>query len=151
LIAYGTTIQGFFLKGLLDGYEFRSYDSRMQARVANVVEASIDTVVIIDIEQMSVAAPEEGGLGNYKDWPHAYHGQLIDVVTSGNPRALLFDIIFDRENTFQYELVRALAASGRLLDKNLKAVTEQYLISNDPQRFVNSTRQSGKVYHALVF
>ena len=69
-----------FIKELLDGYEFRSYDSRMRANVDNVEEASIDSVGIIDIEQNSIE-----GLGNYNDWPHAYHGQLIDVVSSGNP------------------------------------------------------------------
>ena len=135
-----------FIKELLDGYEFRSYDSRMRARVDGVEEASIDSVVIIDIEQNSIE-----GLGNYNDWPHAYHGQLIDVVTSGNPKALLFDIIFDPENTFNYDLVNALTSENVPQEEYLSQATEQYLVSNDPSRFILSTYESQKVYHALVF
>ena len=135
-----------FVKDLLDGYEFGSYDSRMRARVENVEESSIDSVVIIDIEQNSIE-----GLGNYNDWPHAYHGQLIDVVTSGNPKALLFDIIFDPENTFNYDLVNALTSENAPQEEYLSQATDQYLVSNDPSRFVLSTIESQKVYHALVF
>ena len=97
LIGWGT-YEIPVLKSLLDGYEFLSYDGRMRSRTENVEQMSIDDVVVIDIDNNSVAPPEEGGLGNYYDWPHAYHGQLIKTVTSGNPSALLFDIIFDREN-----------------------------------------------------
>ena len=94
------------VSNFLNKYEYLSYDSRMKFKVSTVEEASIDTVVIIDIEQNSIE-----GLGNYFDWPHAYHGQLIDVVSSGNPKALLFDIIFDQENTFKYDLVQALSSN----------------------------------------
>ncbi len=140
-----------FLKQLLDGYEFLSYDARMKAKVSGVEEASIEDVVIVDIEQMSVSPPEEGGLGNYYDWPHAYHGQLIDVVSSGNPAALLFDIIFDPENTFNYELVNALTSDGLPNSESLFSATRQFLTSNNPTRFIESTFESQKAYHALVF
>ena len=130
----------------LDKYEYLSYDSRMKFKVSTVEEASIDTVVIIDIEQNSIE-----GLGNYFDWPHAYHGQLIDVVSSGNPKALLFDIIFDPENTYNYDLVNALTSESAPQEENLSFATQQFLVSNDPMRFVQSTYESNKVYHALVF
>ncbi len=48
-----------FLKSLLDGYEFLSYDGRMRARTAGVEQMSIDDVVIIDIDNTSVAPPED--------------------------------------------------------------------------------------------
>ena len=101
-----------FIKNLLDGYEFLSYDSRMRARTAGVEQMSIDDVVIIDIDNTSVAPVEEGGLGRYHNWPHAYHGQLINTVSSGNPAALIFDIIFDKENRFKYDLVNALSSNN---------------------------------------
>ena len=118
----------------------------MRSRVDDVEESSIDSVVIIDIEQNSIE-----GLGNYNDWPHAYHGQLIDVVTSGNPKALLFDIIFDPENTFNYDLVNALKNENEPQEEYLSQATEQYLVSNDPSRFVLSTYESQNVYPAIVF
>ena len=146
VIAIGTNLDGFFLATVLDGYEFRSYDSRLKARVAGSEEASIDDIVIVDIDLSSVE-----GLGNYKDWPHAYHGQLIDVITSGNPKAILFDMIFDAENSFDFELVNALVTENPPQTDNLAATSEQFLLSHDPQRFVQSTAASGRTYHALVF
>ena len=135
-----------FLKTMLDGYEYRSYDSRMKAKVAGVEEASIEDVVIIDIDQISIDA-----LGSFRDWPHAYHGQLIDVVTSGNPKALLFDVIFDPEDSYNFELVSALLNNIPPENEDLYEATEQYLISHDPERFISSTAQSDRVYHGLVF
>ena len=81
IVGWGT-YQISFINDLLDGYEFQSYDARMRSRVVGVEEASIDDVVVIDIEQESVRPVEEGGLGRYFNWPQAYHGQLTDVVTS---------------------------------------------------------------------
>ena len=68
LIGWGT-YEIYFLKSVLDGYEFLSYDGRMRSRTEDVEQMSIDDVVIIDIDNNSVAPPEEGGLGNYYDWP----------------------------------------------------------------------------------
>ena len=102
LIGWGT-YEIPFLKSLLDGYEFLSYDGRMRSRTSNVEQMSIDDVVIIDIDNTSVSPPEEGGLGHYFDWPQAYHGRLINTVSSGNPAALLFDIIFDKEQMLSFE------------------------------------------------
>ncbi len=81
LVGWGSN-QITFIDALLDGYEFQSYDARMRSKVAGVEEASIEDVVIIDIEQESVKPVEDGGLGRYFNWPQAYHGKLIDVVTN---------------------------------------------------------------------
>ncbi|HIN03160.1 MAG TPA: adenylate/guanylate cyclase domain-containing protein [Candidatus Marinimicrobia bacterium] len=151
LVSYGTNVERFFFTDLLNGYEFQSYDARMRASVSESEEASIDTVVIIDIEQQSTLPVDSGGLGRYYNWPQAYHGQLIDVVTSGEPAAMLFDIIFDPENTFDFDLVNALNSDNSPNDEYLADVTNQFLVSNDPTRFVYSTYASQKAYHALVF
>ena len=66
---------------LLNKYEFTLYDSRMKAK-ANLPEASIDDVIIIDIDAMSTSPKGNGGLGRFYNWPQAYHGKLIDVVTN---------------------------------------------------------------------
>ena len=140
-----------FIKNLLDGYEFLSYDSRMRTRIAGVEQMSIDDVVIIDIDNTSVAPTEEGGLGHYFDWPQAYHGRLINTVSSGNPAALIFDIIFDKENSFNYDLVNALSNENAPTNDALAEVTGQFLQSNNPSLFVKATYNSQKAYHALVF
>ena len=53
IVGWGTYQVGF-VDDLLDGYEFQSYDARMRGKVVGVEEASIDDVIIIDIEQESV-------------------------------------------------------------------------------------------------
>ena len=140
-----------FLDSLLKGYEFISYDSRMRARTAGVEQMSIEDVVIIDIDNTSVGPVEEGGLGRYHNWPHAYHGELINTVSSGNPKALLFDVIFDQENTYKYDLVRALSSTSSNTSNDLNEATNQFLYSNDPEKFVTATTNSSQTYHAIVF
>ena len=83
-VHHATRISGFVLTDLINGYEYKSYDSRMKSRASFSEEASIDDVVIIDIEQNSVES-----LGNYHEWPHAYHGQLTDMVNT-QPLPLIF-------------------------------------------------------------
>ena len=141
-----TRISGFVLTDLIDGYEYKSYDTRMKSRASFSEEASIDDVVIIDIEQNSVES-----LGNYHEWPHAFHGQLTDVVSSGNPKALIFDIIFDEKGADNYYLVDALASNQTEPSPELQQVTDQYLANYDPTQFVRSTSKSTVAHHALVF
>ena len=144
-IHVSTRSDGGFISDLVQGYENRSYDSRMKARASFSEEGSIDDVIIIDIDLSSVEA-----MGNYYDWPHSYHGQLIDVVSSGNPEALIFDIIFDPKVTDNYDLVNALSQNQKTVDPDLKEYTEQFLVAQNPYRLVESTSKSNKVHHTLV-
>ena len=146
LIHVGTRIPGAMFNDLFDSYEYKSYDARMKSKASFSDEASIDEVVIIDIEQNSIES-----LGNYHEWPHAYHGQLTDIVSSGNPKAIIFDIIFDQKGADNYYLVEALASNQSESSPELQQVTDQYLIGHDPSRFVWSTSQSTVTHHALVF
>ena len=145
-VHFATRISGFVLTDLIDGYEYKSYDTRMKSRASFSEEASIDDVVIIDIEQNSVES-----LGNYHEWPHAYHGQLTDVVSSGNPKALIFDIIFDEKGAGNYYLVDALASNQIEPSPELQQVANQYLANYDPTQFIRSTSKSTVAHHALVF
>ena len=218
------------LKSLLDGYEYLSYDARMKYKVADVeLGSTIEDIVIIDIGNASIASTESDGLGRFKDWPQAYHGQLIDVVTNSvklawtpdtvssaidyyhmyrnksddseggldplddiaydstftisgrknwvgydffvqhvntngsvgqlypidtlmliESRSLLFDIIFDPQDTTKWHLVNDLAVTNSPADSALAARTNTYLLETDPTKFVRATRESEKTHHALV-
>lgn len=140
-----TRSEGGFISDLIQGYEYSSYDSRMKARASFSEEGSIDDVIVIDIDLSSVEA-----MGNYYDWPHSYHGQLIDVVSSGNPKALMFDIIFDPKVTDSYDLVNALNSNQNTTSPELQQFTDQFLVAQDPNRMVESTFNSDKVHHTLV-
>ncbi|MCH7859264.1 MAG: adenylate/guanylate cyclase domain-containing protein [Candidatus Marinimicrobia bacterium] len=111
-----TVSEWSFLKRVVDGYEFRSYDARFRARTADFQEESIDTVLIIDIDQQSI-----NELGNYFRWFHDQHGELIDYIRSGQPKAILFDILFDPEPDLAHDTA-----------------------------FVRATYRAGNVYHAIA-
>ena len=146
LIVYSlTNSPGSFFTELIQGYELRSYDDRMRSRASFSEEGSIDQVVVVDIDLSSIEA-----MGNYYDWPHAYHGQLIDVMSSGAPGAILFDIIFDPKSSYEHELVGALASGLPESQQDLQEAAGQYLVNNDPYRMVQSTFDSPVVHHSLV-
>ncbi len=146
LIVYSlSNSPGSFFTELIQGYELRSYDNRMKTRASFSEEGSIDQVVLVDIDLSSIEA-----MGNYYDWPHAYHGQLIDVMSSGNPNAVMFDIIFDPKSTYEHELVGALASELGETEKELHEAAGQYLVNNDPYRLVQSTFDSPVIHHSLV-
>ncbi len=110
-----TSADWLFLKEVVDSYEYRSYDARFKAKTADFWEESIDTVLIVDIDQQSI-----NELGNYFRWFHDKHGTLIDYINSGNPRAILFDVLFDPEPDLNHDTA-----------------------------FVAATDRSGRVYHAI--
>ena len=140
-----TRFEGSFLTNTIQGYEYNSYDSRMKSRASFSEEASIDDIVVVDIDLSSVDM-----MGNYYDWPHSYHGQLIDVLTSGAPLAILFDIIFDPKLTDGFDLVNDLSTGQGGSTDNLKQRTDQYLIAHDPNRLVQSSSTSPVIHHAIV-
>ncbi|MEE9162257.1 MAG: CHASE2 domain-containing protein, partial [Candidatus Neomarinimicrobiota bacterium] len=121
-----TSVKWSFLKEVADSYEFQSYDARFRAKSSrdaglrlqrgDFLEEFIDTVVIVDIDQASI-----DDLGNYFRWYHDKHGALIDYIRSGQPRAILFDILFDPEPDPSRDTA-----------------------------FVSATYRAGNVYHAIV-
>lgn len=146
LVHIFTRSEGSFLTNTIQGYEYSSYDSRMRSRASFSEEGSIDDIVVVDIDLNSVEM-----MGNYYDWPHSYHGQLIDVVTSGEPQAILFDIIFDPKVTDGFDLVNDLSSNQGSSAGNLKQRTDQYLVAHDPNRLVESTSASSVIHHTVVF
>ena len=135
-----------FTTSMLNGYEYRSYDARMRLHARETEEASLDSIVIIDIEQNSIQ-----DLGNYKDWPQANHGRLVKVVSSGKPKAILFDIIFDREDQENYNLVKALRDDNPSSDSTLAERVDEFMTDHHPDLFINATQSNCVVYHSLVF
>jgi len=151
LIIYFGSNKITFIKTILDGYEYQSYDSRMRVRVEDVKEQTIDSVIVIDIDQNSTLSVEEGGLGRFQDWPQAQHGQLINVVSSGEPKALLFDIIFYPANDNDYFLVQDLVTEHKFTSQEMVNRANDFLFGKNPYALVDQTAASQKVHHSIVF
>jgi len=112
LFIWGITVsERSFLTRMVNGYEYRSYDTRFRSRTADFHEESIDTVLIVDIDQQSI-----NELGNYFRWYHDFHGTLIDYLHAGAPQAILFDILFDPEPDLHRDtaFVRATYVAGNV-------------------------------------
>lgn len=80
------------LRNLFDSYEAKTYDYRFRFKTREFRLHSIDDVIIVDIDLKSLYR-----LGNYYRWPHEYHARLIRFIEIREPRAIGFDILFDRE------------------------------------------------------
>ncbi|UCH10139.1 MAG: adenylate/guanylate cyclase domain-containing protein [Fidelibacterota bacterium] len=70
----------------------------------------------VDIDQQSIDE-----LGNYFRWYHDLHGEFIDYLSSAEPKAIIFDILFDPEPDPHHDTA-----------------------------FVNATYRAGNVYHAIA-
>ena len=100
--------------GLFNAFEAKSLDWRYKNRLEKLYEdrqgATIDDIIIIDIENRSLEK-----LGRFDNWPRSYHAQVIDFVTSGGALAIGFDILFmepDKDPTQDLRLVNSTANSN---------------------------------------
>ncbi|TFB12471.1 adenylate/guanylate cyclase domain-containing protein [Candidatus Marinimicrobia bacterium MT.SAG.4] len=150
IILVFTTSNWSFLTPLVDNYEAHSYDSRFKARTGDFQEQSIDTVLIVDIDKQSV---EE--LGNYFRWEHDRHAFLIDYLSSGNPKAIIFDIIFDPEKNpyLDTALVGATLRSGivyhSITISEADTLNFQYPMSAPPEEFRIHRAIKGESFKSL--
>lgn len=66
-----------------------------------------DRVVIVDIDQKSLEDMNDDA-GNWP-WPRSVHGELIDHIAAQEPRAIVFDILFNEPDIFRPEHDAAFA------------------------------------------
>ncbi len=136
----------FFVSRWLEQLENRLYDSRMSFKAIVDKDDICEEIVIVDIDPISI---EE--LGSFKDWPHALHGRLIRTLSSAQPKAILFDILFDPEDTAAFHLLNEITRKNPPPKDGLAVQVKSYLKNQDPGAFAEETRKSGLVYHALFF
>jgi hypothetical protein len=74
---------------LFQDLENKSYDLRYRLKVGTIGEQNIDDVVIVDIDDASLAK-----LGRFQNWPRLYHAKIAEYMASGGAAAIAFDIFF---------------------------------------------------------
>ncbi len=77
---------------LFYAYEARTYDWRVQKKIQDVPEQSIEEIVIVDIDGRSVSE-----LGKFSQWPRSYYPRIIKYMQEGGAAAIGLDILFDRD------------------------------------------------------
>ncbi|MDN5298950.1 MAG: adenylate cyclase [Clostridiales bacterium] len=93
-------------KGLFDNYENQVYDSFFQGE-----NETDDRIVIVAIDDTSINM-----LGQ---WPfdRSYHGELIDIISQGNPAAIGIDLLFDSYSNATSDdiLAASIEAAGNVV------------------------------------
>jgi adenylate cyclase len=116
MVASGLLLTALHLGGALQRLEWLSYDLRMQATRDAMTKPSEVAVILIDEASLKAMEPVVGRW----PWPRSVHADILDFINSGQPRAVVYDILFsERESTPGLPLGDTLSAN----DQRLAAAT----------------------------
>ena len=111
-----------FQRSLFDAFEAKSLDWRYLQRIKLLWEKR-HGAEIEDIIIVDIDNRSLEKLGRFSQWPRTYHSQIIDYITAGGAKAIGFDVLF----------------------------MEPDQIAENDSSFIQSTQNSGIVYHAMAF
>ncbi|MBM5571467.1 MULTISPECIES: adenylate/guanylate cyclase domain-containing protein [Deefgea] len=74
----------------------------LQRQLAQSRPASND-IIIIDIDQKSLEEMNEKAESGSWPWPRSIHGEMVQYIAAQNPKAIVFDILFNEPDTFRPE------------------------------------------------
>lgn len=108
--------------GVLERLEWQAFDGR--ARLLRPSAQATDQVAVILIDEAAIGAMEP--LAGRWPWPREVHADIIEFLALGDPRAIVFDILFTEQE-------RPGAGPA----------------SRGDRRLVEATRAQGTIVHAL--
>ncbi|MBI3773469.1 MAG: adenylate/guanylate cyclase domain-containing protein [Gammaproteobacteria bacterium] len=112
MVAAGLLLTALHLGGALQRLEWLSYDLRMHATRDAMAKPTEVAVILIDEASLKAMEPVVGRW----PWPRSVHADILDFINSGQPRAVLFDILFsERESTPGQPLGDTLSANDQRL------------------------------------
>ncbi len=123
---------------------YRIYDSIIRTEYALSLKANqpvYDDITIVDIDERSIVE-----LGQFSSWPTLYFADIVDVLASGSPLLIAFDVFFSESDSLsEHAKKRLLEASGLR-----KADSESYFapLSTDAQ-FASAMQRAGNVFLAM--
>ncbi len=117
-LAVAIVVNLLFVSGILNRLERISFDQR--AKIFRSDKPAPEDIVVVMIDQSSLSLMNDS-FGRFP-WPRAIYGDLLDFLALGNPRAIIFDILFV-ENQKEAGVKR-----GRLgpNDKRLVSASKKY-------------------------
>lgn len=87
--------------GLFQGLENKTYDLRYRLRVGQMGEQDLDDVIIVDIDDVSLAK-----LGRFYNWPRLYHAKVAEYLAQGGAAAVAFDIFFVESDSLMPDVIQ---------------------------------------------
>ncbi|MGA1845190.1 MAG: CHASE2 domain-containing protein [bacterium] len=117
------TISLLYLFGILTKFDNMAYDALIRLVRLKKRGSSEIALVLIDEPSLEVLNPIVGRW----PWPRAIYSDLLDFLSMGKPRAVLFDILFTENQ-------KDGSGSG---------------LGADDRQLVSATRETGLIYHAM--
>ncbi|MFC1750122.1 CHASE2 domain-containing protein [Pseudomonadota bacterium] len=114
---------GLSYTGALNTLENISYDWRLKHFRSNTQAPSDVAVILIDDASLNAMS----NLVGRWPWPRSVHADLIDFLSLGGPRAIIFDVLFSEQESF---------------------AADKEAASSD-QRLIQATAEAGNVIHAM--
>lgn len=150
----------YLFPNLFQGMENKTYDLRYRLRVGQMGEQDIDDVVIVDIDDQSLAK-----LGRFYNWPRLYHAKVADYLRSGGAAAVAFDIFFVESDSLTPDIVQLFedTKTENIISqlKNLKIPIKPEQVTSTIDAvlyswgydldFAEVTRNNGNVYMPFYF
>jgi adenylate cyclase len=135
------TLMWFFASilfpNLFYSYEARTYDSRVDTKIMDVPEQSIEDIIIIDIDGRS-----ESEMGRFQQWSRSYYPRIINFVNEGGAAAIGIDIIFPkdiREPEIDQDFVKAVREAGNVFNALYLEISDslnwRYRMTKEPDEF----------------
>jgi adenylate cyclase len=103
VIGLGTTGIAFatYGFGFLDDFERKAIDERFairgaEKRPSNIVVVAVDDATLGDPMHYPLDGPKAKPYSARQNWPfrRAFHGRLLDIIRSGDPKVVAFDVQF---------------------------------------------------------
>ncbi len=164
LVGIGVVFAVILLSRLLNFFntmENKAYDLRCNLMVGPVGEQNIDDVVIVDIDDASLAQ-----LGRFQNWPRLYHAKVADYLAQGGAKAITFDIYFTESDSLKPEMVDFFVQTKKEnVDASLAQLPSLKISSNRTSEVISTVlnnwgydkefsevaQAAGKVYFPLIF
>jgi len=153
-------VTNFFVVDLINSLEDQTYYMRyrwefedLTATVKNKVQTKENEpdygVYIIDIDERSLQK-----LGNYWNWDRSFQAEMIKNLSKHYPAGIVYDIQFfypedcNHAKRFENLVTRTqLINPGMVFPKQIEQAITSAI--NYDRQFVDATRESGNVFHAL--
>ncbi len=121
---------------LLYSYEARTYDWRMEKKIADAPPV-IDDIIIINIDARSIDK-----LGKFSQWPRQYHTEVVRFLNEAGALAVGLDILYDRDTwrpQQDVEFVQAVKEAGNVFNAiyfaDADSLNWRYEMSEEPAKF----------------
>ncbi len=129
-----------FWRSSYQEFELRIFDL---FHYLNAPKKQIEEIVIVDVDEKSIEK-----LGNFRHWPRSFYAKVIDFLSQGKAKAIVFDVFFTEPDSFPEIIIHEFLTNTDFTD-SLRISQILRKISFD-KVLADAIKRSGKVYLAAL-